>query len=160
MRDSGTPVLAEPDEGPCHALCALHCVQERAPDIPLIVVTGPLSDEVGAACLKQGSADYPLSDCLGRLGEAVRQALAARDLRVQHRLAHEALRARRAALPGAVRARERSGRPPDAEGIELMHPDDVPYMQAAFAALLQTLRRGKWRRSGCGMPTGRRHGEL
>src|SRR5437764_14937039 len=73
------------------ALRALRDVQERAPDVPLIVVTGAISDEAAVACLKQGAADYLLKDRLGRLGEAVRHALAARDLRLQHRGAHEAL---------------------------------------------------------------------
>src|SRR5438876_971167 len=75
------------------ALRALRCVQEHAPDIPVIVVTGALSDEAAVACLQQGAADYLLKDRLGRLGEAVRHALAERDLRAQHRRAHEELRA-------------------------------------------------------------------
>jgi hypothetical protein len=37
------------------------------------------------ACLKQGAADCLLKRGLGRLGEAVRHALAERDPRVQHR---------------------------------------------------------------------------
>src|SRR5436305_10512087 len=75
------------------ALRALHCAQERAPDVPVIVVTGALSDEAAVACLKQGAADYLLKDRLGRLGEAVRHALAERDLHAQNRQAHAALRA-------------------------------------------------------------------
>jgi CheY-like chemotaxis protein len=51
------------------ALCALRCIQERAPDIPLIVVTSPLSDEAGVACVTQGAADYLLKDlsCIGSI---------------------------------------------------------------------------------------------
>src|SRR5205823_5857867 len=75
------------------ALRALRCAQERAPDVPLVVVTGAISDASAVACLKQGAADYLLKDRLGRLGEAVRHALTERDLRVQHRQAHDALRA-------------------------------------------------------------------
>jgi DNA-binding NtrC family response regulator len=67
------------------ALRALRCVQERAPNIPVIMVTSALSDEAAVACLKQGAADYLLKERLGRLGEAVRHALAERDPRVQHR---------------------------------------------------------------------------
>ncbi|HKC75300.1 MAG TPA: GAF domain-containing protein, partial [Chloroflexota bacterium] len=145
------------------ALGALRCVQERAPDIPLIVVTGALSDEAAVACLKQGAADYLLKDRLGRLGEAVRHALAEEDLRVQHRQAHDALRAseeRFRALSehasdlvgildadGTYRYASPSHRrilgyaPAEVQGrtiFELMHPDDVPHTQAAFAALLQS----------------------
>jgi DNA-binding response OmpR family regulator len=35
------------------ALRALHCVRERAPNIPVIVVTGALSDEAAVACLNR-----------------------------------------------------------------------------------------------------------
>jgi PAS domain S-box-containing protein len=145
------------------ALRALRYVQERAPDLPLIVVTGALSDEAAVACLKQGAADYLLKDRLGRLGEAVRQALAARDLRVQHRQAHDALRAseeRFRALSehasdlvgildaeGTYRYASPSHRrilgyaPAEVQGrnvFELMHPDDVLHAQATFAAIMQT----------------------
>src|SRR6266566_293251 len=145
------------------ALRALHCAQERAPDVPVIVVTGALSDEAAVACLKQGAADYLLKDRLGRLGEAVRQALAARDLRVQHHQAHDALRAseeRFRALSehasdlvgildadGTYRYASPSHQrilgyaPAEVQGrnvFELMHPEDVPHTQAAFAALMQT----------------------
>ena len=144
------------------ALRALRCVQERAQDVPLIVVTGALSDEAAVACLKQGAADYLLKDRLGRLGEAVRHTLAEQDLRVQHRQAHDALRAseeRFRALSehasdlvgildadGTYRYASPSHRrilgyaPAEVQGrnvFELMHPDDVPHTQAAFAALLQ-----------------------
>src|ERR671934_166471 len=113
-------------------------------------------------CRKQGAADYLLKDRLGRLGEAVRQALAARDLRVQHRQAHDALRAseeRFRALSehasdlvaildadGTYRYASPSHRrilgyaPAEVQGrnvFALMHPDDLPHTQAAFAALLQ-----------------------
>jgi DNA-binding NtrC family response regulator len=67
------------------ALGALHCVQQRTPNVPVIMVTGDLSDEDAVACLKQGAANYLLTERLGRLGEAVRHALAERDPRVQHR---------------------------------------------------------------------------
>src|SRR5947199_5136294 len=145
------------------ALRALRCVQERAPDVPLIVVTGALSDAPAVACLKQGAADYLLKDRLGRLGEAVRHALAERDLRVQHRQAQDALRAseeRYRALSeqasdligildaaGIYRYASPSHQrilgyaPAEVQGrnvFELMHPEDVPHTQAAFAALLQS----------------------
>jgi signal transduction histidine kinase len=48
-------------------LRALRHVQERTPDVPVIVVTGALSDEAAVACIKQGAADYLLKDRLDPL---------------------------------------------------------------------------------------------
>jgi len=55
-----------------HAMCS---------DVPLIVVTGSISEEVAVDCLKGGAADYLLKDRLGRLGQAVASAIRAKHLR-------------------------------------------------------------------------------
>jgi PAS domain S-box-containing protein len=73
------------------ALRALNALQHRRLDIPFIVVTGGF-EELAIRCLKQGAADYLIKDRLGRLGEAVRQALEERALREQKRRADEAAR--------------------------------------------------------------------
>src|SRR5579863_4247048 len=54
---------------------ALAILQDHALDIPFIVVTGSISEEVAVACIKQGADDYLLKDRLSRLGEAIRHAL-------------------------------------------------------------------------------------
>jgi len=63
------------------ALRALHRLRERGLEIPFIVVTDPVGDEVAAECVKQGATDYLLKDWLSRLGPAVAQALEERRLR-------------------------------------------------------------------------------
>lgn len=73
------------------ALRALTLLQDRQLDIPFIVVTGTISEEVAVTCMKQGATDYLLKDRLARLGEAVRQALHARHLREQARQSAKAL---------------------------------------------------------------------
>src|SRR3990172_6271639 len=73
------------------ALRALIALQHRGLDIPFIVVTGGF-EELAIRCLKQGAADYLTKDRLGRLGEAVRQALEERALQEQKRRADEAAR--------------------------------------------------------------------
>jgi len=45
---------------------ALELLKASALDIPLIVVTGSISEEVAVARLKQGATDYVLKDRLGR----------------------------------------------------------------------------------------------
>jgi PAS domain S-box-containing protein len=74
------------------ALRALHLLQERALDIPFIVITGSISEEAAVECMKQGAADYLLKDRLVRLGQAVAHELEQRCLRDEKRRADQALR--------------------------------------------------------------------
>lgn len=67
---------------------ALRHLQERGLDIPFIVVTGALSDEEAAACIKNGAADYLRKDRMARLGYAVLSAIERREMR-EHVLASE-----------------------------------------------------------------------
>lgn len=60
---------------------ALAYVQERGSDIPFIIVTGALSDEEAAACIKDGATDYLRKDRMARLGYAVSSALERREMR-------------------------------------------------------------------------------
>lgn len=52
-------------------LTALRLVKEYSPSIPVIIVTGTLSDEEAVECMKAGAVDYVLKDRLSRLGPAV-----------------------------------------------------------------------------------------
>jgi PAS domain S-box-containing protein len=73
------------------AVEALRLLQERGLDIPFIVVTGTISEQVAVECMKQGAADYLLKDSLVRLGAAVSRALEDRWLRLEKRRAEEQL---------------------------------------------------------------------
>jgi PAS domain S-box-containing protein len=73
------------------ALEALRLLQASRRDIPLIIVTGTISEEVAVECMKQGAADYLLKDNLIRLGPAVSRALEERRLRAEKRRAEEQL---------------------------------------------------------------------
>ncbi len=50
-------------------------MQERGLDIPFIVVSGCIGEEMAVECMKAGATDYLLKDRLGRLGHSVTQAL-------------------------------------------------------------------------------------
>jgi two-component system cell cycle sensor histidine kinase/response regulator CckA len=65
-------------------LKALRHLQQRGLDIPLIIVSGTLGDELAVECIKQGAADFLLKDRLARLGVAIDQALAQRRQRIEH----------------------------------------------------------------------------
>jgi two-component system cell cycle sensor histidine kinase/response regulator CckA len=60
---------------------ALELLQARRLDLPFIVVTGNVSEEVATDCIKRGASDYLLKDRLTRLGPAVAQAIAQARLR-------------------------------------------------------------------------------
>lgn len=85
-------------------LCDYHMPQMEAPralellqalnvDIPFIVVSGAIGEDVAVAIMREGATDYLLKDRLKRLGPAVRRALEERRLREERRKAEEALRA-------------------------------------------------------------------
>lgn len=93
--DSGSPfdvILADYTMPQFNALRALLLLQEQGLDIPFLVVTGSISEEVAVECMKQGAADYLLKSHLRRLGPAVAQVLAQRELRQARREAEAALR--------------------------------------------------------------------
>jgi two-component system cell cycle sensor histidine kinase/response regulator CckA len=59
---------------------ALNLLQERELQVPLIVVTGSLSEERAVELMRLGAADYLLKDRLTRLGQAVSQTLLKKQL--------------------------------------------------------------------------------
>ena len=73
------------------ALRAMALLEERGVEVPFIIVSGTISEEVAVECLKRGAADYLVKDRLHRLPAAVAQALEQRRLRQAHRQAEEAL---------------------------------------------------------------------
>lgn len=54
---------------------ALRLMQERGLEIPFIVVSGCIGEEMAVECMKAGATDYLMKDRLGRLGHSVTQAL-------------------------------------------------------------------------------------
>jgi len=83
---------------------ALQLLMERQLDIPFIVITSTISDEVAVDCIKRGAADYLFKDRLARLGSAIGRAFAERDLRVEKRSAEAALRESESRFRDAVEA--------------------------------------------------------
>jgi PAS domain S-box-containing protein len=75
------------------ALRALHHLQHSKLDIPFIIVTGSVSEEIAVECMKQGAADYLLKDRMKRLGQAVERALQDKNLRQVNIATEDALRA-------------------------------------------------------------------
>jgi len=72
---------------------ALELLHERGLDIPLIIVSGLIGEDMAVAAMQKGAADYVLKNQLTRLRSAVTHALEAKRLRdEEQRLAEEAER--------------------------------------------------------------------
>lgn len=83
---------------------ALLLLQERGLDIPFIVVTGSVGEDVAVECIKQGAADCLVKWRLARLGAAVVRALEERRLREGKRRVDEALRETHERLEALIQA--------------------------------------------------------
>jgi DNA-binding NtrC family response regulator len=57
------------------AMRTLNLLKSRGMEIPFIIVTGTIGEEVAVDCMRQGVTDYLLKDRLGRLSSAVERAL-------------------------------------------------------------------------------------
>ncbi len=74
------------------ALRAARLLRERGVDVPLLIVSGTIGEELAVAALKSGVSDYVLKHHLIALGPAVQRALELRRLRAEQRKAEAALR--------------------------------------------------------------------
>jgi len=71
---------------------ALELLKQRKLEVPFILVSGTIGEDIAVTAMKNGAADYLLKDRLTRLGTAVTHALAERQLRQERRQAEDALR--------------------------------------------------------------------
>ena len=71
---------------------ALRLAQERAPQVPFIMVTGTISEETAVECMKAGAVDYVLKEHIGRIGSAIQIALEKKHAEAKLRQSEELLR--------------------------------------------------------------------
>ena len=71
---------------------ALTLLQSEKLDIPFIIVSGTIGEEMAVDLMKLGAADYLLKDRLTRLPQALAHAMEARSLRMERQRAGEELR--------------------------------------------------------------------
>ena len=86
-------ILADYSMPELDACRALRLLQERRLNIPFIVVSGTIGEDVAVAIMRQGAADYLLKDRLVRLGPAVKHALMEKALRQDKTQAEDELHA-------------------------------------------------------------------
>ncbi|GAB4267380.1 MAG: hypothetical protein Kow0065_17990 [Methylomicrobium sp.] len=70
----------------------LELMRERGIDIPIVVVSGSIGEEIAIEALQQGAYDYVLKDRPARLGAAIRHALEEKKLRDERKHSLEKLR--------------------------------------------------------------------
>lgn len=88
-----------------NAVDALQILKARDLDIPFIVITGTVSEDVVSELMREGAVDYLLKDRPARLGQSVRHALDQKRLREEKRTAQEALRRYNTELEATIHAR-------------------------------------------------------
>src|SRR5437016_7958354 len=84
-------ILADYHQPQFDALRGLKLMQEAGLEIPFVIVSGAVGDDLAVAAVRQGAMDYVLKDRLGRLGTAVKNAIEQAELRRRQRLAQAAL---------------------------------------------------------------------
>lgn len=110
---------------------ALSLFKEQNLDIPFIVVSGKIGEEVAVSAMKAGAADYVMKDNMGRVVPAIERALREAALRQEKKRADDALR------ESEERFRELAEHIEDAFFIFEQPADDSPgivsYVSPAFA---------------------------
>lgn len=73
------------------ALQAIRLAKAKDPNLPVVVVSGSIGENLAAQILKAGADDYLLKDRLQRLPEAIREAMAGAAARRERELAQQLL---------------------------------------------------------------------
>ena len=145
-------------------LQALHLLRARDGDTPFVIVSGSIGEETAIDALHEGASDYVLKDRLARLGPAVRRALEHCRAVDERQRSEAALRRSEAGLAkaqtlarlGSWQLDVATGRltwsaemyrlfglgpastPPQFDAfLMLVHPDDRPLAEAAYARLVE-----------------------
>jgi signal transduction histidine kinase len=85
---------------------SLSILRERAIDIPFIIVSGSIGEEMAVSAMRAGAHDFFLKDRVTRLGSAIERELREAEVRRERRVALDRLKEREAQLEEAVRVRD------------------------------------------------------
>ena len=73
-------------------LQALELLRESGLDIPFILISGTVGEDIAVEAMKRGATDYLLKDRVGRLGNAIERALEQKRLRAERKQTEAELR--------------------------------------------------------------------
>jgi DNA-binding NtrC family response regulator len=71
---------------------ALQLVRSRGLDVPFIIVSGKIGEDIAVEAMRNGATDYLLKDRMARLGQAALNALENRRMRTEVRRSESAFR--------------------------------------------------------------------
>ncbi|WP_293909983.1 hybrid sensor histidine kinase/response regulator [Deinococcus sp.] len=100
-------------------LSAFEAARRALPNLPFIIVTGAMGEEVAVDTLRRGVTDYVLKQRLERLAPAVRRAIAEAAERSRRELAEGEIRALNAALKVRLQEVEHLGQVAEAGRLKL-----------------------------------------
>lgn len=92
LREPVDVILSDYNMGAFDGLRAMELAREQAPDVPFILISGMIGEELAVEAIKKGAADYLMKDRLARLGSAVTHVIAERVARDERLQAEQALR--------------------------------------------------------------------
>ena len=143
-------------------LQALRIVKERGLDIPFILISGTIGEEIAVEAMKLGADDYLMKDRLARLGSAIQSVLDKKSLGEEKARADIALRHSEArfrslienssdevsivSADGSLLYESPSSKPTlgyqtgafiNQNLFQLVHPDDLERVQRQFSLLLE-----------------------
>lgn len=87
-------------------MTALAVVRRRAPDVPVLICSGKIDEEMAVAALRAGAKDFVTKGNLARLGPAIEREMREAEARREQRRAEQELDALRAELARARRLEE------------------------------------------------------
>jgi two-component system sensor kinase len=90
-RQSWDVIIADHSMPHFSGLKALSLLKESGRDLPFIIVSGAIGEDVAVSAMKAGAHDYVMKDNLARLGPAVQRELQEAEARLARRQAEEAL---------------------------------------------------------------------
>ncbi|MCC7357843.1 MAG: GAF domain-containing protein [Anaerolineales bacterium] len=140
---------------------ALRRLQARGLDIPFILISGTIGEDLAVETMRLGATDYLIKDRLSRLASAVQAAIEGRRLRRQAAEAEQALRRNAARFQALIEngaeaiwlvdqragityvspaTRRVLGYAPEEvlgrDSLSLVHPDDLPAVRVVFENLV------------------------
>ncbi len=90
-RGSWDIVLSDHTMPQFNSLVALQVLRESGLDLPFIIVSGKIGEEVAVAAMKAGASDYIMKDNLARLAPAMDRGLRGAEVRRERKRVEEAL---------------------------------------------------------------------
>ncbi len=85
-------------------MAALRLAAERAPGVPVVILTSAINEDTAVECMKAGASDYVIKEHIKRLGQAVSRALDERRLQEANAAVERELHVKSCAVESSMSA--------------------------------------------------------